>query len=108
METMKDVLCFLNELDFTDKLYNDCFEKLDEIKRMVVRKFEYYNISKLIYALYIVVELRLSAMTNDSDYRLERTDSSRSVILYLISFKHFVDTNKEHENDTDIKHVIKH
>ena len=28
METMKDMLCFLNELDFADKLDNDCFEKL--------------------------------------------------------------------------------
>ena len=105
---MKDVLCFLNELDFADKLDNDCFEKLDEIKRMVFRKFEDYNISKMINALIIVDEIRLSAMTIELDYRLERTDSLRSVILYLISFNHFVDTNKEHENDADNKHVIEH
>ena len=47
-------------------------------------------------------------MTNDLDYRLERTDSLRSVILYLISFEHFADTNREHENDADNKHVIEH
>ena len=34
---MKDVLCSLNELDFTEKLANDSFEKIDEFKRMVVR-----------------------------------------------------------------------
>ena len=78
---MKNVLCFLNELDFTDKLDNDCFEKLDEINRMLVREFEDYNISKMIYALNIVDEMRLSAMTNDLEYCLERTDSLRSVIL---------------------------
>ena len=25
---MKEVLCFLNELDFADKLDNDCLEKM--------------------------------------------------------------------------------
>ena len=48
METMKDVLYFLNELDFDDKLINDDLEKLAEIKKVVVREFEDYNISKMI------------------------------------------------------------
>ena len=91
---MRDVLCFLNELDFTDKLDNNCFEELDEIKRMVVREFEDYNISKMIYALNNVDEIQLSAMTNDLDYPSERTGSLRSVILCPVSFKHFVDTEK--------------
>ena len=108
MKTIKDVLCFLNELDFTDKVDNDCFEKLDEIKRIVVREFEDFNISKLIHALDIVDETRLSAMTIDLNYRLGRTQSLRSVILYLINLKQFFDTSKEHENDTDKKHVIEH
>ena len=34
METMKDVLCFLNELDFADKLDNDYLEEL-EVKKNV-------------------------------------------------------------------------
>ena len=108
METAKDVLCFLHEPDFTDKFDNDCFEKLDEIKRMVVREFEDYNFSKMIYALNLVDEKSLSAMTDVLNYRLERTDSLRSVILYLISFQHLVDSKKEHENDGDIKNVIEH
>ena len=29
METIKDVLCLLNELDFPDKLDNECLEKID-------------------------------------------------------------------------------
>ena len=40
METMKDVLCFLNELVFADKLNNDDLEKLTEVKKIVVREFE--------------------------------------------------------------------
>ena len=105
---MKDVLCFLNEFIFADKLDNDCFEKLDKIKRMVVRDFEDYNFSKMVYALYFGDEIRLSVMTNDLHYCWEGADTLRSVILYLISFKHFVDTSKKHENDADNKHVIEH
>ena len=48
MEAMKDVLCFLNELDFDDELDNDYLEKLVEVKKMMVREFEDYNISKYI------------------------------------------------------------
>ena len=108
METMKAVLCFLNELEFTDKLDNDCFEKLDEIKRMVVRKPEDNDLSKMIYALISVDEIKSSDVTDELDHRIKRTDSLRSVIFYLISFKHFVDTNKKHENDTENKQLIEH
>ena len=48
---MEVVLCFLTELDFADKLDNDSLEKLVEIKKMMVREFEDYNVSKMIYAL---------------------------------------------------------
>ena len=82
METIKDVLCFLNELDFADKLVNDCLEIFVEVRKMVVREFEDYIISKMIYALNIIDEIKLSDVTNDLDYRLERTDSSRSVIFF--------------------------
>ena len=95
---MKDILCFLDELDFTDKLDNDCLAKLDEIKRMMFKEFEDFNISKMIYALNIIDEIKPSDVTNDLDCRLERTDSLRSVIFYLISFKHLVDTDKKQED----------
>ena len=53
---MKDVLCFLNELDFIDKLDNDCPEKMVEVKKMMVREFEDYNMPKMIHALNIIDE----------------------------------------------------
>ena len=95
---MKDVSCFLNELDFVDKLDNDYFEKLVEVKRMMVRKFEDYNLSKMINALFIIDEIKLSDVTKDLDYRLERIASLRYVIFF-ISFKHLVDTNNKQEDN---------
>ena len=67
MKTMKDVLCFLNELDFADELDNDYPEKLVEVKKMMVREFEYYNVSKMIYALNITDEIKLSEVINYLD-----------------------------------------
>ena len=65
---------------------------------MLVREFEDCNISEMVYALNIIDEMKLSDVTNDLHYRLERTDSSRSVILYLSSFKHLVDANNKQED----------
>ena len=45
--------------------------------------------------LSFIDEIKLSDVTNDLVYRLERTDSLRSDTFYLISFKHLVDTNKK-------------
>ena len=97
METIRDVLCFLSELDFTDKVDNDCREKMGEVEKTLVRQIEDYNKSKKIYALNIHDEIKLSDVTDDLDHRLKRTDSLRSVIFYLISSKHLADTNV-HEN----------
>ena len=105
---MKKVLCFLNELDFVDKLDNDCFEKLVEAKKMMIREIVDYNVPKMIHVSNIIDEIQLSSVTNVLDYRLKRTDSLRSNIFYLINFKHLVDTNEEHENNADNKHVIEH
>ena len=54
METVYDILYYLNELDFTDKLNNEDFENLRRVKRILVKKFEDYKISKLIDILSIV------------------------------------------------------
>ena len=67
MERMKDVLRFLSELDFADKIDIDCFEKIEEIKRMVVREFEDYKFPKMVYALKFVDEIKLSVLTYDLD-----------------------------------------
>ena len=72
---MKDVLCFLNEFDFADELDNDYLEKLGEVKKMMAGEFEDYNISKMMYALKIIDEIKLLDVTNDLNYRLERTES---------------------------------
>ena len=69
METMKDVLCFLNEFDFVDKLHN--LENLARIKKMLVGELEDYNMSKLLYALNIIGEIKLSDVTKDFVYCLE-------------------------------------
>ena len=78
METRNDLLCFLNDLDFTERLDNDCLEKLVEVKKMMVIGFEDYNIPKMIHALHTIDEIQLSNVTNDLDYRLETTDTLRS------------------------------
>ena len=78
---MKDLLYFLNELDFAEKLGNEYLEKMVEVEKMMVREFEVYNISKIIYALKIIDEMKLSDVTNGLDHRLERTDCLRSVIF---------------------------
>ena len=66
-----------------------------EVKKVIVREFEDYNISKMIYALNIIDEIKPSDVTNNLDCQLERTDSLRSVIFHLISFKHLVNANNK-------------
>ena len=54
-----------------------------------------YNISKLIYALNLVDEIYVLIMTKDLDSCWEKTKCLRETILYLISFKRFVEKAKE-------------
>ena len=92
---MKDVLCFLNDFGFADKLDNDCLEKLVDVKKMMVREFEDYILPKMVHVLNIIGNIQLSSVTNDLDSPLERIDSLRSTFFYLISFKHLVDTENK-------------
>ena len=98
MNKMRCVLCSLNEFDFTDRLDDDCLEKRDGVKGLLVREFEDYDVPKMIYALNILDELKLSYVTNDLDYHLKRTETLRSVIFCLISFKHVADTDNNQED----------
>ena len=59
-------------------------KKIVEVRKMMVKEFEDYKKFKMIYALKIVDEIKLSDVTNDLDHRLERTDSFRSVIFLFI------------------------
>ena len=52
----------------------------------------------MIFALKFIDEIKLSEVTNDFDYRLERTDSLRSGIFSLISFKQLVETINKQED----------
>ena len=42
METINDVLCFLNELDFFDQINNDLIEEFRLVKRQLVIDFTMY------------------------------------------------------------------
>ena len=53
----------------------------------------------MIYALITIGEIKLSDVTVDLDQRLERTDTLISVIFYLVSFKHLVDTIVKQEDE---------
>ena len=95
METTNVVLYYLNKLDFTDKVKNDDFENLRCVKGILVKEFEDYNISKLIDVLGIVDNLFIAFTVAELQDILNKTDSLRENILYLISFKIFVVSNSE-------------
>ena len=85
-------------IDFVDKLDIDYLEKLVVVKKMMIGEFEDYDISKMIYALIIIDETKLSNVTNDLAHRSEGTDSLSSVSFYLFSFDHVVDTIYKQED----------
>ena len=70
METIRDVLCFLNDFDFTGIL-----EKIRLLKKRLVTEIDNYNVSKMIYARTVVDERYILSVTNILDSRLEITDS---------------------------------
>ena len=92
---MQHVLCFLNRLDFLEKISCDLIEQMGCVKRQLVIEFGGYKISTMIYALDIVDEMIVLIITNELNDLLEENNSLRQKIYYLISFKQFVDT-KEH------------
>ena len=87
----------LNKLDFTDNINDTDFENLSCVKRILVKEFEDYNISKLIDVLSIVDKLFITLTVGELQDDLIKTDTLREIILYLISFKHFVVSNSEPE-----------
>ena len=48
METINDVLYYVNKLDFTDNVNDSDYENLRCVKRVLVEEFEDYNVLKLI------------------------------------------------------------
>ena len=88
METTKDVLCYLNKLDFTDNVNDSYFENLRCVKRTLVKDFEDYNVSKLVDGLSVVDNLFITFTVSELQEILIKTDTLREIISYSISFKH--------------------
>ena len=95
METINDVLYYLNKLDCTDNTNDTDFENLRFVKRILVKEFEDYYVSKLIDVLSIVDDLFVTLTVGETQDILSKTDTLREKILYLFSFKHFGKSNVE-------------
>ena len=95
MESISDVLYYLNKLDFTDNINNTGFENLRCVKRIVVIEFEDFNVTKLIDVLSLVDNLFITLTVGELQHILNKTDTLRDNNLYLIRFKHFVKSNVE-------------
>ena len=95
--TTIEVLYFLNEIDFSDKLDNNQLEKTKQSKKTIVPEFEDVKSNKKIHSLNLIDDIDMSFVTNNDgiDYRAERTQSLRSNIFYLLSFKQLADTKNK-------------
>ena len=81
MQTIYEVLYYLNKLDFTDKVNNDDFENLRCVERRFVKKFEDYNVPKLNDVLSIVDNLFITVTVGGLQDILIKTDTLRENIL---------------------------
>ena len=72
-------------------------KKIKQVKKTFLIEFEDTNLSRMLHTLNIFDDIEKSYMTNidDIDYRAERTQSLRSDIFYLLSFKQLVDSEKQ-------------
>ena len=95
MNSVKEILHFLNELDFTDNINFDQPEKLRCVKRRLVSEFEDYNVGKLMNALINNHERSMLIMTTNLECRLEKTSSLTVNNFYLTNYEHFVENEKE-------------
>ena len=100
METLTDELCFLNRLDFFERMNSDLIEGKRCKKRHSVIEIGDFNIAAMICALDIIWEGIVSRITNELNDLLEKHNSLREKICYSFSFKHF--------NDITDEHVIEH
>ena len=95
METICDKLYYLNKHDFTENVDDSDNENLRSVKKILVKEFEDYNVSKLFDVLSIVYNLLITLTVGELHDILDKTDTLAEIILYLISFKHFVIKNEE-------------
>ena len=65
METVYDILYYLNKLDFTDSVNDSEFENLRCVKRILINEFEDYNVPKLIDVSSLVDNLNITLTFGD-------------------------------------------
>ena len=95
METVNNILYYLNKADFTDNINDIDFTNLRHVNRILVKEFEEYNVSKLVDVLSIVDKFFIKLTVGELQDILNKTDIQRENFLFLISFKHFVVSNCE-------------
>ena len=95
METINDVLYSINKLDFTDNVNDGNYENLRCVERTLVIEFEDYNTPKLIDVSNTVDNLFITLTIGKLQDILIKRDTLSENILYLIMFKHFVESNRE-------------
>ena len=95
METINDVLYYLNNLDFSDKVIDDDYENLRCLKRILVREFQNHNLIKLIQVLNLVDHFFVLITIGILDDIPDGTHTLREINFHLISLKHFVNKNEE-------------
>ena len=81
-------------MNFIEKLNDDNIEKLRHVKLRLPIEIEEYNSSKLKQVLNIIDDINISIVTTDFQGVLDKVNSLRDKNLYLISFKHFIITNR--------------
>ena len=74
MKAIKVVLCFLNRLDFIEKLNDDVVEKLRCVKKQLVIEFGECNMATMIYATDIIGEKVVLIITNEINDLLEKNN----------------------------------
>ena len=95
METVYDILYYLNKLDFTDNVNDNDYENLRCAKGILVNEFEEYNIPKLIDVSSLVDNLFITLTVGELQDVLNNTDTLRENILFLNSFKNVARSNVE-------------
>ena len=83
METRKVVLCFLNWLDFIERVNGHLVEVMSCMKQRLDFEFEDYIVATMINALEIIDEMVVLIITNELNALLEKNNTLRETIYYF-------------------------
>ena len=82
METIKDVLCFLNRLDFKEILDGDLIEEMGCVKRQLVIEFGDYDIATMVYAPDNIDKMIVLIITNKLiDFKKQKDTLRKKFII---------------------------